>query len=107
MQSFFRKEVNLLNHALEHHKVASSTMLCVVEFGGIFVFYKLIAALSIPISSNFILAYGISRVLRKFRVPLELVLTKALIARVPALGDIHLSSLMAVQSPDRSKMNNR
>lgn len=83
-----------LNRAID--EVPRATLACMIAFdiGTVFVANSALHAVGATASAEFALAYAISRVIKRFRLPLELACAAPLARAVPALPRVRVVKLM-------------
>lgn len=83
-----------LNYALQTFPHQTFGLLFASDILSIYGFYELLNVTQVPISSEFALAFVVSRPLRKLRLPLDLAFTAGVAKLWPATTTIHLGSAL-------------
>jgi hypothetical protein len=101
---------NKIVHNVSHEPVKSLMSVMIVEVTQISVFYKLMAFSGVTVSATFALAFGLSRLVRRPRLPLDLITAGIIPALFPALKRIQIakSSISAIPGAnleDESRKN--
>ena len=90
--------VHQFNECVLHHKVSTLSLLFVGDIVVMVGAKAAITALGVPVSSNFVLAYGLNRIARRFRIPLNAVGAAALTKAFPVLQNIKLPPALSVST---------
>lgn len=83
-----------LNYALQTFPHETFGLLLVSDVLSIYGCYALLTHVQVPISSEFALAFVLSRVLRKFRLPLDLTCAATVMRLWPGAATIHLGQAL-------------
>ena len=87
--------VKKMNTAFRDHPTESVVSLFGLEIVGLYSMYCVLLATGLDPDANFAVAFAINRVVRRFRMPVDLAATAALSRAVPSLKKVHLSELLS------------
>jgi hypothetical protein len=89
-----RKVVSNINSVWEQHPLSSVCSFLLLDVGGLAVFYKCIQISEYSPTAELVLAFGIARMLKRFRIPFDLSLAFSLSKLFPIISELQIAKLL-------------
>ena len=84
---------NRLNHSIDAYPLETIGTMVSLELVTIYGTYNMLNFLSIDFSAEFVFAFAASRVIRRFRLPVEILVAKGMKTLLPALSTVRILDL--------------